>query len=116
MAKHLKTGIEGEQLAVDYLIQNKYVILHRNWRKGHLEVDIIASKDEILHFIKVKTKTTNHYGFPEEAVTKIKFKYLVSAANLYLIQNPHWERIQFDVLAITLKPEICYFLIEDVYL
>ncbi len=116
MAKHLKTGIAGEQLAVDYFEQNHYEIIHRNWRIGHLEVDIIAVKDGILHFIEVKTKTTNYYGFPEEAVTKSKFKYLVSAANLYLIKNPQWERIQFDVLAITMKPEICYFLIEDIYM
>ena len=116
MAKHLKTGIRGEHLAVEYLEQNQYKILHRNWRKRHWEVDIIASKEEILHFIEVKTKTSNNHGFPEEAVTKRKFKYLVAAAAVYLFENAEWERVQFDILAITLTPQICYFLIEDVYL
>lgn len=116
MAKHLNTGIKGELLAVEYLEQKQYKILHRNWRNRHWELDIIASKGQILHFIEVKTKTTNNYGFPEEAVTKRKFKYLVAAAEMYLIENPEWERIQFDVLAITLKPKITFFFIEDLYL
>ncbi len=116
MAKHLKTGLKGEQHAVEYLEQIQYKILYKNWRSRHLEVDIIASKGEILHFVEVKTKTSNKYGFPEDAVTKNKFKHLVAAADEYLYENPTWERIQFDVLAITLTPSISFLLIEDIYL
>lgn len=116
MAKHLKTGKIGEQLAADYFLKLGYGILHQNWRYKHWEIDIIAEKSAILHFIEVKTKTTDNYGFPEDAVTPSKIKYLMNAGEEFLYQNPDWERIQFDILAIILKPEIKIFLIEDVYL
>ena len=47
MAKHTDTGKVGEELAVNYFSQNGYVILHKNWRHSHWEVDIIATKDKI---------------------------------------------------------------------
>ena len=43
MAKHTDTGKVGEELAVNYFSQNGYVILHKNWRHSHWEVDIIAT-------------------------------------------------------------------------
>lgn len=116
MAKHIKTGQAGEVLAVDYLIGNGFAILHKNWRYGHWEIDIIACKEGVLHIVEVKTKTTHKWGFPEEAVTKSKIRYLISAGEEFLYKNPQWNRIQYDILAITLKPDISFFLIEDVYL
>ena len=51
MAHHNQTGIEGEQLAVAYLKKNNYTLLHQNWKHSFWEVDIIAYKNNILHFI-----------------------------------------------------------------
>jgi putative endonuclease len=116
MAEHNITGKVGEQLAVHYLLQNGYNILHKNWRSGHHEVDVIASKCNVLHFIEVKTKTTDKWGFPEDDVTPVKFRFLKRAASSYLFQNPNWQRVQFDVLSIILKPQLKFFLIEDVYM
>jgi putative endonuclease len=118
MAEHNKTGSNGEALAADYFSQNEYQILHKNWRHSHWEVDIIAAKANVLHFIEVKTRKTKKYGLPEESVTKKKIQNLINAAEEYLYQNPAWKRIQFDILAITIikdKPTE-FFLIEDVYL
>jgi putative endonuclease len=118
MAQHNTTGSIGEQMAENYLTQNNYTILHKNWRHSHWEVDIIASKENVLHFIEVKTRKTKKFGLPEESVSKKKIQNLINAAEEYLYQHPQWKRIQFDVLAITiLKNEpVEYFLIEDVYL
>ena len=116
MAKHNDTGRHGEALAVDYFEKKNYLILHENWRKSHWEVDIIAVKNNVLHFIEVKTKTTNNYGYPEDEVSKGKINFLINSAEAYLFLNPQWQRIQFDILAVTLKPELSFFLIEDVYL
>ena len=116
MAEHNETGKRGEALAVEYFSGKGYRILHRNWRRGHLELDLIATRKGILHFIEVKTKTANFGGFPEEEVTAKKFKYLTEAAEAYLYQFPQWQRIQFDILAITLRPQLSFFLLEDVYI
>ena len=59
MAIHNDTGRYGEALAVDYFEKKGFEILHKNWRESHWEVDIIAVKNDILHFIEVKTKTKN---------------------------------------------------------
>ena len=116
MARHIHTGKKGEELAVEYFKGMGYVILYRNWRCGHLEVDIIAERDGTLHFIEVKTKTSHRYGFPEDEVSAKKIKNLIDAADVFLFEHPNWEKIQFDVLAITLNPAVVYFLIEDIYL
>ena len=116
MAKHNEVGTLGETLAGDYFIKNGYKLIHKNWRKGHWELDLIVSKNNILHFIEVKTKTSDKYGYPEDEVTVSKFRYLTSAAEEYVYENPNWKRIQFDILAITLEPKLTFFLSEDVYL
>jgi putative endonuclease len=118
MAKHNITGNTGEALAAAYLQRNEYFILHQNWRYSHWEVDIIAEKNSILHFVEVKTRRTNKFGHPEESVGKKKIQNLLNASEAFLYQHPKWKRIQFDILSITiLKDEpVEYFLIEDVYL
>ena len=105
-------------MAVLYLQQNGFVLLHQNWRHGHWEVDVIAHKNSVLHFIEVKTRRTKNFGHPEESVNKKKIQNLVNASEEYLYQNPEWKRIQFDVLSITILKNLPaeYFLIEDVYL
>lgn len=118
MARHLKTGEFGEQLAVEYFLKNGFTILHQNWRHSHWEVDIIASQNEVLHFIEVKTRRTKTFGNPEEDVSKKKILNLINASEKYLDENPQWKRIQFDILSINLfnNAEVEYFFIEDVYI
>jgi putative endonuclease len=116
MAKHNEVGKEGERQALVYFTQNGYQILHQNWRFAHWEIDLIASKNNVLHFIEVKTRTSNKYGFPEDEVTAKKMKFLMQSADEYLHRHPHWQRIQYDILSIVLQPQIAYFLIEDVFL
>lgn len=117
MAQHNSLGQRGEDMATAYLQQHNYTILHRNWRHSHYEIDIIALKDKVLHFIEVKIRSSKKFGLPEEAVTKKKFKSLLNAADEFLYQHQHYPHVQYDVLAITLHknttPE--FFLIEDVY-
>jgi putative endonuclease len=118
MADHNTTGSFGEGLAATYLAEKGFVLLHQNWRHGHWEVDIIAQKETVLHFIEVKTRRTKKFGHPEEAVTKKKIQNLINASEEYLYQFPQWKRIQFDILSITIlkKEPVEYFFIEDVYL
>ena len=118
MAGNLYTGNSGESLAVEYFLEKGYAILYRNWRYKRLEVDIIASRNGMLHFIEVKTRTSTKFGYPEENVSAKKIRFLIDASAEFLYLYPQWQRIQFDVLSIIIKSgaDAEYFLIEDVYL
>jgi putative endonuclease len=118
MAHHNLTGNLGEEMAVKFLMDNNYTILHRNWRHLHWETDIIATKNSKLHFIEVKTRRTTTFGHPENDVSRKKIKNLMGAAEEFLLLYPNWNLIQFDILSITLEKNKApqYFLIEDVSL
>lgn len=117
MAKHIKTGQKGEELALAWFTLNKYVVLHKNWRYKNWEIDIVAIKYNILHFIEVKTRTSSSFGNPEDNVDRKKIAYMIDAADEYRQLYPKWQRIQFDIMAITVtNNEVEYFFIEDVYL
>lgn len=117
MAHHNATGMLGEKMALQYLSGKGFVILHQNWRHGHWEVDIIASCNETLHFIEVKTRRTKKFGHPEEDVTKRKLTNLINASEEFLFLFPEWKRIQFDILSISIlrNDPVEFFFIEDVH-
>jgi len=117
MAHHNTTGMLGEKMALKYLSDKGYIILHQNWRHSHWEVDVIASLKNTLHFIEVKTRRTKKFGYPEEDVTKKKLINLINASEEFLFLNPEWKLIQFDILSITIikNEPMEFFLIEDVH-
>lgn len=118
MAHHTDLGRKGEDLASNWLAAKGYEILHRNWRSGRYEVDIIAGKQGIFHFIEVKSGRCGQFGHPEERINRHKLRNMMKGAAAWLCQFPGHKRIQYDVLAITFRgdddPE--YFLFEDVSL
>ncbi|HYF30636.1 MAG TPA: YraN family protein [Chitinophagaceae bacterium] len=117
MALHHQLGKTGEQLAAAYLTGLGYTILHSNWRHYRYEIDLIASKNDILHFVEVKTRKSMRFGLPEEAVDSKKLRCLIQAGEAFLFKNPQWKRIQYDILSVSIVNGIpSYFLIEDVYL
>jgi putative endonuclease len=118
MALNQETGRRGEQLAEAHLVSQGFCILHRNWRFSRYEIDLIATKESILHFIEVKTRRGSNFGLPEENVDVKKLEHMMTAAEEFLYQNPQWNLVQYDVLSITLgkDDEAEFFFIEDVYL
>lgn len=103
MVKHSKIGIKGEQIAADFLLNNGYIILHRNWRSGKKEVDIIACKNDTLVIVEIKTRTSLRVSFPEEAVTRKKQSFLKVAAEAFTLENPQYRNIRFDIISILMK-------------
>jgi len=118
MAKHIHTGKKGEEMGIAWLLEKEYTIKEQNWRHSYWEVDVIAQKDTVLHFIEIKTRRSKKFGFPEEKVGKKKIQNLINAAEEYLHQHPQWQRIQFNILSILIikNEPAAYLLIEDVYL
>jgi|GraSoi_2013_60cm_1033757.scaffolds.fasta_scaffold01777_4 putative endonuclease len=118
MHQHIDLGKKGEELAAEWLAARGFAILQRNWRHGRYEVDIIASQAGVLRIIEVKSRRSTSYGRPEESVSRRKFQNVMQGAAGWLLQYPGHRRLQYDVMAITLRkgtePEFVLF--EDVYL
>lgn len=98
-----RIGRLGEEAAVGHLRRAGYEICARNWRSGSYELDIVARRYEVLHFIEVKTRQANGLTSPEEALTEHKIRSLHRAARLYIGQYARryagyeW---QFDLAAV----------------
>ena len=99
MATHNELGKKGEDLAAEFLQKNGYAILERNWRFKKAEVDIIR-KSDVLAVIEVKTRSTNHFGNPQDFVNQKKIKLLVEAINEYVITKDLDVEVRFDIIAI----------------
>ncbi|TXE13104.1 endonuclease [Seonamhaeicola algicola] len=100
MAQHNELGKKGEQLAVDFLIENNYNIIERNYRFNKAEVDIIASKKDILAIIEVKTRSNTDFGNPQDFVKPKQIKNLVKAVDEYVTVNSLNVEVRFDIIAI----------------
>ena len=100
MAEHNELGKKGEDLAVEFLLQNDYKILERNWTFQKAEIDILAKKDHFLAVIEVKTRSNLDYGSPQDFVKPKKIKLLVTAVNQYVEDNAMEVEVRFDIIAI----------------
>ncbi len=99
-------GLAGEEIAVDYLLRNGYRIYEKNWRCGHLEVDIIAGIDDYIVIIEVKTRKNTKCGTPENFVIKQKQKNLIRAANYYTTFRGITKEVRFDIISIILSEQL----------
>ena len=97
----LALGAWGEEQAVSYLRKQGMKIVERNFRAPVGEIDIIAKDKSILAFVEVKTRRSNAFGTPQEAVGQRKQRQIVRTAQWYL-QNNKNDKLQprFDVVAI----------------
>lgn len=103
-------GDSGEDLATNYLKKHKYKILCRNFTCNIGEIDIIGKNDDSICFIEVKTRQSDYYGYPSEAVNFYKEKKIIKTAQYYICKNKLFNySIRFDVVEVLLndyKPEI----------
>lgn len=100
MNEHLTLGKTGEDIAAKYLQERGYFILHRNWRSGHKELDIVARDGEELVIVEVKTRRNDLYGNPEDAIDDRKIRKIVSATDSYVRKYRVDLSIRFDIITI----------------
>lgn len=105
MASHNELGKKGEQVAVDYLLNQGYFILERNYRFNKAEVDIIAQQENTLAIIEVKTRSTSNFGAPQEFVKPKQIKNLTKVIDEYIITNNLNVEVRFDIIAIIRENE-----------
>ncbi len=100
-------GNLGEEIACKYLMKNGYEIIARNVHYSRFcELDIIAKQKNTLVFVEVKTRKTDAFGLPLEAITKSKYENIKKGMFNYLLQYPNKCDYRIDVVGITLKPEL----------
>ena len=99
----------GEDEASKYLTKLGYKIIERNFRKGYGELDIIAIDSsegkgkEILVFVEVKTRRSNYFGTPLEAITYWKLKEIVKTAQFYKLLHPNLpDALRIDAVSVKL--------------
>lgn len=100
LSPHYQLGKDGEEIAAQHLLKNGYDILHRNWRFGKFEIDIVAKKGNTLSIVEVKTRTGDYFGEPEEGVTKAKEKFLATAADHYIQSKNLDVEVRYDIISI----------------
>ncbi len=101
-----QVGSFGEQHSAHYLQKKGFHIIGLNSTSRWGEIDIIAEKDNIIHFIEVKTRKTSKQGKPVEAVTYQKLKKLTRAIEFYILShNLSNRKFQIDVIGIVLAQD-----------
>ena len=99
-------GSSGEEKAIKYLEQNGFCVLERNFHNKLGEIDIIARDRDVLCFIEVKTRRSDRFGSPFEAITPFKQKRLIRLALSYMqMKNLKNTKARFDVIGIYCPPD-----------
>jgi putative endonuclease len=103
MAENNETGKQGELTAESFLKEQGYIIIEKNWRFRRFELDIIATKDNELIIVEVKTRSENYLLAPEDAVDRKKIHRIVIATDAYIRKKNIGLPVRFDVLCLVKK-------------
>lgn len=96
-----KIGQNGEEIACDFLLSRGHQILDRNWRAGHLELDIITEAEDGVHFVEVKARTAPVTTALTDQVNKQKQKRINAAALQYLNKKHLMgQEVFFDIVSV----------------
>lgn len=114
-------GQLGEDIACRLLQERGHTVLERNWRYGHLEIDIISADTIGIHFVEVKTRCHSIQAPPQDNVDRAKQRRIARAAQAYLktsrgLPLRNMECL-FDVVAVTFDgPSVYTEYLEQAYM
>lgn len=103
--KRIKGNL-GEDFATMFLVEHGFGILRRNYQKKCGEIDIIAEKSGIIHFVEVKSVSRETYNrcfihLPEENVSNRKISKIEKTANLFLMEYKlEGANIEIDLITV----------------
>jgi putative endonuclease len=105
----IQRGQRGESFASQYLIEQGYTILSQNWRTKYGELDVVATLNNQLVVVEVRTraiKSLSSFGIPEESITLYKQNKLRKLALLYMQRFPALPRsIHFDCIFVIINEQ-----------
>ncbi|MFE5319619.1 YraN family protein [Paenibacillus sp. NPDC056579] len=100
-------GALGEQYAFEYLRQQGYRVIQRNWRCRTGEIDLIAWDGPLLVFVEVRTRTggSGQFGSPQESVDYRKQLQVMETAQVYAHTHQLQHQMRFDVVSVITDKE-----------
>ena len=101
MKNRQQKGLDGEEIAAEYLKAQGYDLLEHRYRFGHKEIDLIARKDDLIIFVEVKNRRSDSFGPANLSLTPRKQRNLIAAAEGYLLEKELIEdrqQFRFDVI------------------
>ncbi|MFA6272606.1 MAG: YraN family protein [Patescibacteria group bacterium] len=107
-------GKVGEDIAVEYCMKLGYSIIDRHYTTRFGEIDIISKEAEEVVFIEVKSRCTNSFGAPEEAVTDNKINRIIKTAEVFLADHPEVSEYRIDVIVVRFRLDIFTHLIKHI--
>ncbi len=108
MTDKRQVGNVGEQYTANFLVSRGYTILHRNWHSQYGEIDIVATKGDIIAFVEVKTRKKGTIIDAELAVNNKKQHKIILTAQDYIMKNSIDLQPRFDVSAVSYEGEKYY--------
>lgn len=113
---NIDKGKLGESLAEKFLINKGYKIIDMNYKNKIGEIDIIALDKDVLVFVEVKSRTSNIYGNPYEAVNFKKQKKIVYASLIYLKYKKILDmQLRYDIIEVYLTKKYKINHIENAF-
>ncbi|MFH1367928.1 MAG: YraN family protein [Elusimicrobiota bacterium] len=101
MPDKTQIGSGAEGLAAEFLRENGYKILERNYRSHYGEIDIIAVDGDCTVFVEVKFRSSRGFGWPQDSVVKRKQERIIRTALQYMkIKSLFGSKVRFDVVAV----------------
>ena len=118
MAQHNELGRWGESQAAAFLEGKGYHVLHRDWKSGHRDLDIVAITPDggTLVVAEVKTRRNTLFAEPLAAVDRRKIRSLTMAAHAYVQQHRVMLPIRFDIITVVAGETAQIEHIEDAFL
>jgi putative endonuclease len=94
-------GAVGEDAVAAWYRSRGYDVVDRNWRCRDGELDLVVARSGLIVFCEVKTRRSERFGAPFEAVTATKQRRLRGLAARWLAEHPHASaRVRFDVASV----------------
>lgn len=111
MTDKIETGVNGENLAAQFLTAKGFSVVARNYRFRKAEIDLIVQRENWLVFVEVKTRSSDAWGYPESFVGDLQRRLIYSAAEEYIFRNDWQGHIRFDIVSVKpgVPPEIVHF-------
>jgi putative endonuclease len=111
MRDRVETGHRGEELALKYLLDEGLSLLERNWRSGHVELDLIMESnggcgcEKVLHVVEVRSLKEPYAKEPFESVGYRKQMSIMKAARRYVAGCRDEYNVQFDVVSVVFSED-----------
>ena len=97
---NIKLGKKGEKIARRYLKKQGWKIVEKNFKTPMGEIDIIARKGDVCAFVEVKTRLSDIFGLPSEAVTEARKAKYVAGARYYFVGKLLECTVRFDIIEV----------------